>query len=301
MKVPEQAEARTFFSYPYEALEEVLANAVYHKSYELNNPIEVQVFPNRIEVLSFPGPLPPITQADLKKYRVVARDYRNRRIGDFLKELKLTEGRATGFPWIRSNMEKNDSPEPEFITDENNTYFLAILKIHPDFETVVQPSFDETINLFAVSDPDSLNRLLAYILAHDLDIQFVLKRSADNIDLKGDDRVNDRDSDRAYDRVSDRVNDVVNGIVGDRVHGKGDNIVNTILDTCRIPKNRTDVLGAIGLKNHVDNYKRYMLPLIEMSWLQKTEKETSPKQRYRTTKKGIILLELLNELEDMIK
>src|SRR5690606_40703423 len=43
-----------------------------------------------------PGPMPPINQAMLKKPRVVARDYRNRKIGGFLKELKLTEGRGTG-------------------------------------------------------------------------------------------------------------------------------------------------------------------------------------------------------------
>ena len=43
-----------------------------------------------------------------------------------------------------------------------------------------------------------------------------------------------------------------------------------------------------------------MLPLIETGWLEKTEKDTSPRQRYRTTQRGKILLELLNELEGML-
>jgi len=33
LKVPEQAESIRFFNYPYEAIEEALVNAVYHKSY----------------------------------------------------------------------------------------------------------------------------------------------------------------------------------------------------------------------------------------------------------------------------
>ena len=39
-----QAEALRFYNYPYEALEEALSNAVYHKGYDLGNPIEVQIF-----------------------------------------------------------------------------------------------------------------------------------------------------------------------------------------------------------------------------------------------------------------
>ena len=53
--------------------------------------------------------------ADLQQRRVIARDYRNRRIGDFLKELKLTEGKATGFPVISDEMKKNGNSEPVFI------------------------------------------------------------------------------------------------------------------------------------------------------------------------------------------
>jgi len=131
VKVEGRAEANRFYNYPYAAIEEVLANAVYHKSYERRNPIEVNIRSDRIEVLSFPGPLPPVDNKMLKKRRIVSREYRNRRIGDFLKELHLTEGRATGFPKIYDAMKKNGSPEPEFETDDERTYFLAMLPIHP--------------------------------------------------------------------------------------------------------------------------------------------------------------------------
>jgi len=42
-KISGQAEAQRFFNIPYEAIEEALANAVYHKSYDLEKPIEVQI------------------------------------------------------------------------------------------------------------------------------------------------------------------------------------------------------------------------------------------------------------------
>ena len=132
-KIPDRPEAVRFFNYPSVALEEALANAVYHRSYEHQSTIEVNVRNDCIEILSFPGPFPPIDNKALKKSRVVSRDYRNRRIGDFLKEMHLTEGRSTGIPKIRQAMKRNGSPLPVFETDKDRIYFLTILKIHPLF------------------------------------------------------------------------------------------------------------------------------------------------------------------------
>lgn len=79
--------------------------------------------------------MPPIKNIDLKRERVISRQYRNRRIGDFLKELDFTEGRSTGFPKIYRSLKNNGSPEPKFETDESNSYFLTSLPIHPFFIT----------------------------------------------------------------------------------------------------------------------------------------------------------------------
>ena len=59
--------------------------------------------------------------------------YRNRRIGDFLKELNMVEGRNTGIPLIVNAMKQNGSGVPEFKTDENRSYFRVVLPIHPGF------------------------------------------------------------------------------------------------------------------------------------------------------------------------
>lgn len=137
-KVSGQAEANRFYNFPYDAIEESLANAVFHKSYEIGKPIEVQIWPDRIEILSFPGPVPPVTAKILaENRRIVARDYRNRRVGDFLKELHLTEGRSNGFPTIYKALEDNGSPPPQMETDEQSTYFLTVLHVNKDFISLV--------------------------------------------------------------------------------------------------------------------------------------------------------------------
>ena len=131
-KRPDRAEADRFYNYPYVALEEALANAVYHKDYAQREPIEISIRPDRIEILSFPGPLPPLKTDDLNKGAARVRTYRNRRIGDFLKELHMTEGRCTGVPKIHRAMERNGSPPAIFETDEDCLYFLTILPIHKE-------------------------------------------------------------------------------------------------------------------------------------------------------------------------
>ena len=133
VKVDHKAEANRAYNYPYTAIEEVLSNAVYHESYDDRNPIEVRIEPTSIIVYSLAGPMPPITNDDLQNERVLSRNYRNRRIGDFLKELDMTEGRSTGFPKIYRAMRNNGSPDPVFKTDDLNQYFLAELPIHPAF------------------------------------------------------------------------------------------------------------------------------------------------------------------------
>lgn len=90
-----------------------------------------QGWPDKLEILSFPGPVPPVNATVLKtQKRIVSREYRNRRIGDFLKELGLTEGRGTGFPTIYKAMADNGSPDPTFETDNDFTCFLSILPAH---------------------------------------------------------------------------------------------------------------------------------------------------------------------------
>ena len=130
VKHPDRAEAERFWNFPYPAIEEAVVNAVYHRSYEVREPIEVRITPEDLVVLSFPGPDRSIRMEDLRVGKAVSRRYRNRRIGEFLKELDLTEGRSTGIPKILKVMAENGSPAPEFETDDDRTSFLIRLPVH---------------------------------------------------------------------------------------------------------------------------------------------------------------------------
>ena len=131
IKHPDRAEAERFFNYPYEAIEEALVNAVYHRGYDIREPVEVRVLPDCLTISSQPGPDRSIRLADLKRKRFVSRRYRNRRIGEFLMELDLTEGRGTGIPKIMQAIKRNHSPEPRFETDADRTFFSVTVPIHP--------------------------------------------------------------------------------------------------------------------------------------------------------------------------
>ncbi|MFK5947667.1 MAG: ATP-binding protein [Methylococcales bacterium] len=145
IKKDHKAKAERCYNYPFSAIEEALANAVFHKGYDKQNPIEISIRPDRIEITNFPGPLPPVNKAMLKQKRIVSRDTRNSRLGDFLKDLDLTEGRGTGIRKIINKMLKNGSPEPNFVTDDNNIFFMTELLLHPSFEPV-NDTVNDTVN-----------------------------------------------------------------------------------------------------------------------------------------------------------
>ena len=133
LKHSHRPEATRFFNYPMTAIEEALVNAMYHRGYDQREPVEVRVNPESIQIVSYPGPDPSIRPIDLQKLEFVSRRYRNRRIGEFFKELDMTEGRGTGVPKIRAAMKRNGSPRPKFETDENRLWFVAKLPIHKAF------------------------------------------------------------------------------------------------------------------------------------------------------------------------
>lgn len=132
--MPGQAEAKRAYNFPYEAVEEILANAVYHRSYQVAEPITVRITPDEMEVTSFPGFDRSISEDAIAGRTIRARGYRNRRIGDFLKELGMTEGRNTGFPTAFAAMEGNGSGQIGFEMDEERGYLAVHIPVHPSFK-----------------------------------------------------------------------------------------------------------------------------------------------------------------------
>jgi ATP-dependent DNA helicase RecG len=258
IKLSGKAEADRFFNFPFDAVEETLSNAVYHKSYELRSPIEVQVWPDKIEVLSYPGPIPPVNAEVLSTHRrIIAREYRNRRIGDFLKELRLTEGRGTGFPTIYNAMEANGSPAPVFNTDEQ-TFVLVTLPVHTLSNVQVNDQAGDQVNHLVFS---SLNDVIAFV-------------------------------DRADDQADDRANDQARRILDDAIHDK----VMPLLNILDHPLKRAEIFARLGLRNHSDTRKRYIDPLLHFGWIEMTipESPTHPNQKYKITAAGNKILNLIS-------
>ena len=134
VKVSTKAEADRTYNYPYQALEEIIVNALYHRSYQEREPVEISIMPEQIEVVSYSGADRSIRLEDLRAgKRIHARRYRNRRLGDFLKELDLTEGRGTGIPTVKKELEKNGSGDASYESDEDRTYFYVSIPCHKDF------------------------------------------------------------------------------------------------------------------------------------------------------------------------
>ena len=91
-KISGRQEAERFWNYPYDAIEESVVNSVYHRDFLQHEPIEITIEPSGISILNCPGPDRSISREDIEKGDMLkSRRYRNRRLGDFLKELNLTE------------------------------------------------------------------------------------------------------------------------------------------------------------------------------------------------------------------
>ncbi|HAG05202.1 MAG TPA: AAA family ATPase [Lachnospiraceae bacterium] len=164
IKEKNRAEAVKIFNYPYAAVEEILSNAVYHRSYQINEPITVRITPQSIEITSFPGFDRSITDEDIAKYQIRARVYRNRRIGDFLKELKLIEGRNTGFPNAIKALTENGSDLPKFDMSPQRDYLSVTIPIHSYFVPKVNEktkAYEDKIITALKDKPMNLTELAA--------------------------------------------------------------------------------------------------------------------------------------------
>ena len=136
-KIPGRVEVDRMVTYPHEAIREAVVNAVYHRSYEGAEPTKIYLYPDRMEITSYPGPVRGIELRHFVDGKTIpAVPARNRRIGGFLKELGLAESRGTGVPKMRRHMSENGSPEPRFDFDEGRTYFRAILPVHPRYRVI---------------------------------------------------------------------------------------------------------------------------------------------------------------------
>jgi ATP-dependent DNA helicase RecG len=292
IKLADRAESIRIYSYPYQAIEETLVNAFYHRDYQQREPIEIRIYPNSIVFINHGGPDRSIRMEAFNQGQVRSRRYRNRRLGEFLKELELTEGRATGIPTILKTLQENGSPVPRFTSDEDRTFFEVELFIHPAFKEKA-PFTIETGEL--ESTHQGMDVLLEKLLDYgEINPDELTKSAIAGIQagtIAEDIKAIDNQADELIDAVSSTITGAIAGAIADAIANKEA----TILSLAQKPQDREFLLNEIGVTNHRKNYESYMLPLANKGWLTMTipHKPTSPNQKYLTTLKGRLILKFL--------
>lgn len=114
--------------YPRRALHEAIVNALAHRDYEMDQPIRVTVFSDRIEITS-PGSLPRGVDPEKFRHGKATAHWRNQALAYFLSKLQLAQAEGQGIPTIIRVMQEEGCPPPTF--DVTNESVTCILPAHP--------------------------------------------------------------------------------------------------------------------------------------------------------------------------
>lgn len=111
--------------YPIVALQQLIRNAVMHRTYEsTNSPVRVFWFSDRIEIHSPGGPFGSVTKDNFAQPGNV--DYRNPNIAEAMKNLGYVQRFGLGIPLAIDELKKNGNPRLDFIVEATN--ILAIVR-----------------------------------------------------------------------------------------------------------------------------------------------------------------------------
>lgn len=264
------------FNYPYQAFEEAVVNALYHRDYREREPVEITIEPTHIEILSYAGPDRSISAEAIREAKKLkARRYRNRRLGDFLKELDLTEGRATGIPTIQRNLKLNGNKPAVIETDDDRTYFLITI---PCREDMVGASSLISEELWTI--PHELEQVLGQVSEQ---VQAIVRQS----DIIKKDKLG---------QILVQV--LVQVKRNSKFNSRLVNLTTSIVDALTFL--RDENYRANELNDAIDfgelkDFKRYILtPLLGSGYITMTmpDKPTSSKQEYKLTEKGRMLFNI---------
>lgn len=110
--------------YPIVALQQLVRNAVMHRSYEETNaPVRVYWFNDRIEIQS-PGGL--FGQVTRQNFGQGVTDYRNPHLAEAMKNLGYVQRFGIGIPTAQKELKKNGNPPAEFVIEDS--YMSVIVR-----------------------------------------------------------------------------------------------------------------------------------------------------------------------------
>jgi len=111
--------------YPIVALQQIVRNAILHRTYENTNaPVRLYWFNDRVEIHNPGGPYGQVTKQNFGQ--AGAYDYRNPNLAAVMKELGYVQRFGYGITLARKEMDKNGNPPPEFQVEDS--YVATILR-----------------------------------------------------------------------------------------------------------------------------------------------------------------------------
>lgn len=266
------------FNYPYQAFEEAVVNALYHRDYREREPVEITIEPTHVDILSYAGPDRSISAEAIKAARKLkARRYRNRRLGDFLKELGLTEGRATGIPTIQKHLKLNGNRPAVIETDDNRTYFLLTIPCREDM-IGLNDADNNNHNTTPISSPTISSLLENRLVNRDLQVYIANIENFEGFKSRLESLIS-----QVYLQVWEKAKTNQSLLIAD-----------VVLLFLRL-SNENITSGQLLSGANVDSLyklKRYILePAISAGYIEMSnpDKPTSSKQNYRLTQSGLNL------------
>lgn len=266
------------FNYPYQAFEEAVVNALYHRDYREREPVEITIEPTHVDILSYAGPDRSISAEAIKAARKLkARRYRNRRLGDFLKELGLTEGRATGIPTIQKHLKLNGNRPAVIETDDNRTYFLLTIPCREDM-IGLNDADNNNNNTTPISSPTISSLLENRLVNRDLQVYIANIENFEGFKSRLESLIS-----QVYLQVWEKAKTNQSLLIAD-----------VVLLFLRL-SNENITSGQLLSGANVDSLyklKRYILePAISAGYIEMSnpDKPTSSKQNYRLTQSGLNL------------
>lgn len=155
--------------YPIRALQEAAVNAIVHRDYEIDQPVRITVFSDRIEISS-PGTLPRAIDEERFKSGHAAPFWKNQALAYFFSRLQFAQAEGQGIPTIFRTMREEGCPEPSFVIEPERV--TCVLPAHPrhamlrDIQAIenkiIIGRFDEALSQLTVlldQDPSNFRAL----------------------------------------------------------------------------------------------------------------------------------------------
>ncbi|MBF0434290.1 MAG: putative DNA binding domain-containing protein [Magnetococcales bacterium] len=114
--------------YPLVALQQIVRNAILHRSYEHSNaPVRIYWFKDRVEIFNPGGPYGQVNKQNFGQPG--AYSYRNPNLATVLKDLGYVQQFGMGISLARKEMGANGNPLPEFQVED--THLAVIMRKRP--------------------------------------------------------------------------------------------------------------------------------------------------------------------------